>query len=356
MGSPQAKLELELVPSSRFDIINVSDRVFERIGDGLARFRKVLYYSYHTTAGYLEQSMCDRLNNDSDSVRAFVQSFQKLFPPSADYHHDQLDLRTELSEEQKRKEPLNADSHLTYISSGLAHCVTYRNRLGNPVYFIDLDGIYHDVQRKRITTILGFDRERTAKRAELSVPVSDHPIDSVSLKDERLGLFEEIGELVRQHEIVNGRVDITLAPEERHAGLTVNEYETLLMKHDLVEVLRNPVRFMAEKGKHMLADPRAIPGKALNYAKYDLVRLVNEFVDALGLNESLLERIIDKFLAVPAERFLRMKRSVSLLVSGDCLGVPGSIVEGEYQSPVLVQWRKAEDNTRRLNIQLVRFD
>ena len=32
------------------------------------------------------------------------------------------------------------------------------------------------------------------------------------------------------------------------------------MKHDLVEVLRNPVGFMAEKGKHMLADLVAIVG------------------------------------------------------------------------------------------------
>ena len=57
----------------------------------------------------------------------------------------------------------------------------------------------------------------------------------------------------------NGRIDISLAPNEHHAGLTVNEYETLLMKHDLAEVLRNPLRFMAEKGKHMPSQPQGHP-------------------------------------------------------------------------------------------------
>ena len=36
----------------------------------------------------------------------------------------------------------------------------------------------------------------------------------------------------------------TLVSLDDQAGLTVNEYETLLMKHDLVDVLRDPLRFM----------------------------------------------------------------------------------------------------------------
>ena len=52
----------------------------------------------------------------------------------------------------------------------------------------------------------------------------------------------------------------------------MNEYETLLMQHDLMEVLRNPLKFAALKSRHMLDDPLAIPSKTINYAKYDLVR------------------------------------------------------------------------------------
>ncbi len=50
----------------------------------------------------------------------------------------------------------------------------------------------------------------------------------------------------------------------------------------------------------MLLDPGAVLIKAKNYAKYDLVQVVNEFLDASGLNDSFFERIINKFLAVPA--------------------------------------------------------
>jgi len=155
--------------------------------------------------------------------------------------------------------------------------------------------------------------------------------------------------------IQKGRIDLSLSPDERNTGLTVNEYETLLMRHDLVEVLKNPVRFMAQRGVNMLRDPGAIKEKAKDYMKYDLVHVVNEFIDAMGLSESLIERIIDKFFQVPASRFLRMKRGVSLIVSDNDSG-QGKIVSGTYQSPILVQWRKAENLTRNINVTFTRFE
>ena len=53
--------------------------------------------------------------------------------------------------------------------------------------------------------------------------------------------------------------------------MTINEYETLLMQHDLAEVLRNPLKFAAQKARHAWSDPLAVPVKAMEYAKYDLV-------------------------------------------------------------------------------------
>ncbi len=355
MRIPTTEINLELSPQSRLDLIDVNQRVAEHFGRLLGRYRRVLYYSYHTTAGYFEQSLCQRLNNNRDRLQRWVHSFQRLFPPQADYRHDQLQLRSELSDEQRENEPRNGDSHLTFIGSGLTNCVTYQNRADQPVYFVDLDGTYGEVRRRRQTTVVGFNRETVACEFQVEIPVSHHPIDSVSLKDLRLGLFEDLQELLRRHEIVHGRVDLALEPWESHAGLTVNEYETLLMKHDLIEVLRNPFRFMAEKGKSMWGNPRAIPGKAINYAKYDLVHVVNDFLDALGLSESLVERVVDKFLAVPASRFLWMKRGVSLLVTDPGELGDGRIVEGTYQSPILVQWKRARSRTRRLKVRLVRF-
>ena len=62
-----------------------------------------------------------------------------------------------------------------------------------------------------------------------------------------------------------------------------------------------------------------------------------------GLRESLLERLFARAIAVPAGRFLRMKRSVNLRVrESDGRGV---IADGRYQSPILVQWHRADRGT-----------
>lgn len=358
MATSTAEVTLELSPESRFDVIDVSERVADVCGDTFAPYRKALYCSYHTTAGFLEQSLCDRLGHDRESLEAFVQSARDLFPPGASYKHDQMHLRTELSEEQRCVEPKNADSHLAFIGLGLENCVTYRNTPNTPVYFIDLDGVNGttSTRRRRLTTVVGYDAEEKVADLQLKVPVSSHSVDSINLNDPRHGYFELLNDLLAHYEIGKGRIDMALAPDERHAGLTVNEYETLLMKHDLLEVLKNPLRFMAEKGRNMLRDPGAIRDKAKNYAKYDLVRVVNQALDALGLNDSPVERIIDKFIAAEASRRLRMKRSVSLLVNNTDEYGRGSIVHGTYQSPILVQWRKAQAQERTVNVRLYRFE
>ena len=105
----------------------------------------------------------------------------------------------------------------------------------------------------------------------------------------------------------------------------------------------------------MLRDPRAIPGRTLEYARYDLVRVLNQLMDVTRISESFVEHLLAKFMAVPARRFLRMKRSVSLLVAGDADSDSATIVQGTYQSPVLVQWRQAKNRTRHLDVSLVRF-
>ncbi len=352
MPPAASEITLSLRPESRLDLIDVSSRVTDLVD----RYRKAVYYSYHTTAGYLDPRLCARLNHDSENLHAFLRSFQSLFPPGAAYWHDEIEMRAELTDEQKKGEPRNGDAHLTYIGSGLNNCVTYANDPPVPVFFIDLDGVNGKTARRRQTTIIGFDRERIALEIPLTIPVSGHPIDSVNLKSRQLGVFEQLEEYIRRFGIVRGRIDIALERSERQAGLTVNEYETMLMKHDLVEILRDPLRFVAERGRHMISDPGLIAIKAKGYAKYDFVQILNEFIDALGLSESLLEKIIHKFLAYPANRFLRMKRSISLLVNDQDDSGCGSIIEGIYQSPILVQWSKAQPQIRRLRVQIVIFE
>lgn len=347
--------QLDILPKSRLDIIDVKSKFADLLSGKNTNYKKALYCSFHTTAGYLEQSLCARLNYSQDHIRSFIKSFQKLFPIGANYRHDQMELRDELSDEQKKFEPRNADSHLTFMGSGLKNCVTYRNKKYVPVYFIDLDGVHDYGQRNRHTCAIFYNREEVVHKHKVDVPVSRHPIDSVNLRDQKLAYIEKLNHLLEKHDIENGRIDITLDPSERNAGLTVNEYETLLMRHDLVDILRNPVKFMGPKGKYLLQNPHTIPSRTIEYAKYDLVHLFNELMDVFQLSESMLERILSKFIALPASRFLRMKRQISLLITNNRANRLGKIVQGTYQSPVLVQWKSNGKPFRLLDVTITQF-
>jgi len=237
------------------------------------------------------------------------------------------------------------------MASGLRTCVTHLNRPGEPVFFVDLDGINGGQPRRRRARFVGFREERPVMRTRIEVPVSAHPIDSINLKDPRLGVYAQLADFVTRSGVGKGRLRVSLASAERHSGLTVNEYETLLMKYDLAEVLANPLRFVAEKYRHAMADPRAVPAKTLGYAKYDFVRVLNRGLDTFGLRGSIVEKVLARTLAVPAARFFSMRRSVSLLVSHDEGGSSG-IVEGTYQSPILVQWQQAPRSARVLDVTL----
>jgi hypothetical protein len=278
-----------------------------------------------------------------------------MFPEGAGYAHDKLEQRHELAPEQRAVEPANADSHLAFIASGLQSCVIYNANRPGPVFFVDLDGTNNGTPRRRATTLVGFNREEEVARGSLSVPVSGHPVDAVNLKDPRLGLYDQIGEFIKKHGVTKGRVRLELSSPEQYASLTVNEYETWLMHHDLAEVLRNPLRFAAERARHAWNDPRAIPAKALAYAKYDMVYALNRLVDKLGLQSSIIERVLARTLEVGASRFFRMDRGIDLLVSDTRTPGKGAVVEGTYQTPILVQWRSAPETVRRVDISLTRF-
>lgn len=355
MSRHPRELRLELEPRSRFDAIDIGAHVSSLHGNVLDRFRRCLYYSFHTTAGYLDPGLAGRLVPKRHAVAGYLGTFRAVFPEGASYRHDDLELRTELSEEQRKVEPRNADSHLAYMAAGLRSCVSYPHTAGAAVPFIDLDGVVNGRPRKRQASVVGYDHEVEVARAEVTVPVSGHPIDSINLRAPELGLASRIADLAHQHGVTKGCVRLELATTERQAALTVNEYETLLMQHDLRDVLRDPLRFLAEKGRHAFEDPRAIPTKTIGYATYDLVQALNQLVDALNLEESLLARLLGRIMALPAERLFRMKRSVHLLLSDHDTPGETSIVQGHYQSPILIQWGHAPGRARQIQLTLSRF-
>jgi hypothetical protein len=175
-------------------------------------------------------------------------------------------------------------------------------------------------------------------------------MDSINLSDPRLGLMEAVNGLLKESGLAHGRVDIVIDPAERNVGLTVNEYETLLMQNDLAEVLRDPLRFAKVKTRNALNDPLAIPGKTLSYARYDVVHLMNSLMEALRLDQSSVERLFAKVMSVPARRFLRSRR-VSFMASAKSANA-ATLVRGQYQSPILVQWQPAERQERRVDVVL----
>ncbi len=338
-------LTLELAPRARIDVVDLR-RQFADDHAALSSFRPCLYWSVHTTAGFLDRSLTLRLG--PEQIPGYVDVLRTVFPEGAGYEHDRLDRRVDLDEQQRAVEPQNADAHLAFMAGGLRTCVTHPNKPGEPVFFVDLDGVIRGHPRRRRARLIGFNSERLLAATRIEVPVSEHPIDSVNLRDSRLGVNEQLAAFVRSSGVERGRLRIALDPAERHSALTVNEYETLLMKHDLADVLRDPLRFVAEKYRHAVANPRAVPAKTLGYAKYDLVRVLNKGLDTLGLRGSVVEKLLARTLAVPAARFFRMQRSVSLLVCDGDDGTPG-IVQGTYQSPILVQWQHEPRRARVLD-------
>ncbi|HWV94279.1 MAG TPA: hypothetical protein VNZ24_08165, partial [Vicinamibacterales bacterium] len=272
MAEKPLDLTLELAPKARFDVVDLRSH-FSAEHQALGPYPHCLYWSFHTTAGFLDRSLAARLS--AERIPGYVDAFRALFPEGAGYAHDSLEHRGDLDAAQRAIEPRNADSHLAFIAGGLLTSVMHPNRAGEEVYWIDLDGMNHGKPRRRLTRLIAFHRERVVRNTRIEVPVSAHPIDSINLKDPRLGIYAQLTQFVKDAGMSTGRLRIALDPVERHSALTVNEYETLLMRHDLAEVLRNPLRFVAEKSRHALANPFAVPARTLDYAKYDFVRVLN---------------------------------------------------------------------------------
>ena len=352
MAPPPLELSLELSARERFEMVELRSRFSSEHAESLASYPRCLYWSAHTTAGFLDRSLIRDLG--SDHISSYIETLRQIFPEGAGYAHDRLERRTDLDAAQRAIEPRNGDSHLAFITGGLQPCVTHPNRAGESVCFVDLDGVNDGRPRRRQTRVIGFHREMVAGQMRLRVPLSGHSIDSVNLKSSALGLYEQLAEFVARSDVDKGRLHIALGRGERDAALTINEFETLLMKYDLAAVLKNPLRFMAEEYRQALANPRAVPGKALGYAQYDLVRVLNTGLKTLGLRGSVLERVLARTLAVPVARMFRVRRSISVLVAGD--GSRSGPVEGVYQSPILIQWQRAHRDVRELDVTLYRLE
>ena len=349
---------LRIKPAARIQLTDVRGKLLDEFGNDFTKYSRSFYISNHTTAGYLDQRLAELLEHDGRGIQGYLQLFRELFPPDAGYVHDKMHLRTELSEEQRASEPQNADSHLTFIGAGLRNSASYELGGSEPVWFVELDGVHLGGTRHRRTSVIAYNKEEEVARRVIPVPSSPHAIDALNLREPTLGFIGTLEQMVARHKVAFGRFDVSLPEDEQDAGLTVNEYEPLLMNYDLREALRNPFRFMAQTGKDVrdvLRDPRTIPAKAINFAQFDAVQVMNQVLDRIGLRDSVVERVVNKAVAFPVSHFLRMKRAFSLPVLDRSGDGTGEIGWGTYQSPILVQWKGAAGRTRALEVRLVRF-
>ncbi len=353
----------------RLDIIDVAREATLACNGQFEDFEDLLYCSLHTTAGFLQQSLAAKLGHQRDSVESFVRSAQRLFPKGAPYWHDRMELRTELSEEQRKHEPLNADAHLAFISLGLANCVTYRSKPTTPVYLIDLDGIHEGVTRKRTSLVIGYNRAECVHKKTIEFLAPNNHVAAVNLGTTCIGLAEQVPALIAKHAIQRGLVTLELDDDEQHAGLTVNEFETLLVEKDITGVLLDPLKYMVRKAPQLVRDPFSLPGKARRFLTYELKQVVREVLSTASRNVSALERMVERLdwhlpilehiidrLAAPSEaRWMNLGRSINLLVNANDGEKSGSVVLGTYQSPILIQWRRPNPRVRRLIFRLIRF-
>lgn len=364
-NKPTLSNTLQLSPRCRIDIQDLSEKLVKIEKGALSSYENILFCSLHTTAGFLEQSFASKLGAHPEGIEWLVRSAHRLFPEGAPYWHDQMDLRSELTSEQRKSEPLNADSHLAFICLGLSNCVLYKSAPETPTYFIDLDGEFRGTLRSRKSIVVGYNNTECVYEETLSVPMPDNSPCTLDLSKH----LNHLHALVAKHRIHRGLVSIELASDEKYAGITVNEFETLLVERDIIDVLLNPVKYMLQNGPQLARNPLDLPNKAKNVLTYEThlairdglrlasrsVSAVEYMTDRLGIHLPLLESVIDK-LATPLEaRWMNLGSTARFLINSESAEDPGQIVMGTYQSPILIQWRSPESDVRRLHIRLLQF-
>jgi thiamine phosphate synthase YjbQ (UPF0047 family) len=347
-------LHLDLRSDLRNEVTDLRALLEGAVARGdLPRTRKYLCISHHTTAGFPDRQLRLRIGSDAEGLDAFLEALRDIFPPEAGYEHDELQRRTELSEAQRAREPLNADAHLAFIGGGFTNCVFHSAGSGEPLWFVDFDGTYETragerIRRQRRVTILALDEEVLGARLQFEVPVPEGAA-ALPLSRPELGILRAVERAIEELGISIGRLHFHLEDPHAGAGITVNEAEALLMQRDLVDVLTSPLRFAGGRngGDNEAESPRQAGARGLARA-----------LDALGFSPGRQERLLSRALASASPRILRIRGDASLGVlpaHGDPPGGPGRILLGRYQSPILLQRTGTPQAVRRFSVVVHHF-
>ena len=278
---------------------------------------QVAYSAHHTTAGFLDAEVRAQIGPSEAAIRQFLAPYHMFFPYGADYQHDQMHLRTELRPEQRRCEPRNADAHLAYIGAGLVACL--QTVPTEPLALVDMDGVNKETGRHRTrrVTAVGFTEARTVAEFDVTVPAPSRTVGATSLRDPRLGLIARIHAVLAEHAVHFGCVQLALTDDPDDAALVVNEYEKQLMRYDMTQVLRAPRYFQS-------TEQVPVPASAM--------------VENPGTRAPATE-----------EPALRLQGTVRLLVRPPADNGTSRLVQGRYQSPIVLH-RTPRERTIRVTV------
>src|SRR5262249_59158449 len=111
------ELTLELAPRARFDVVDLRSRLPIEYHDALKPYPYCLYWSLHTTAGFLDRSLIARLG--PERVPTYVDALRQIFPENAGYQHDRLEQRGDPYAPPRPLQPRHGRSRLLFIPGRL---------------------------------------------------------------------------------------------------------------------------------------------------------------------------------------------------------------------------------------------
>ena len=253
-------ITLEIAPKARFDVVDLrSNFAAEHDGTRPLPALPLLVVSHHSRVSGPQSGGAAQRPAHSDLRRRRPNVFSRRAPGTSTTGWSGAATSTRRSGRSSL-----ATRTRTWRSSPAGCGRASRTRTGpsEQVYFVDLDGMNDGRPRRRLARLIAFTRERLVnvhahRGAGIGAPDRLDQPEGSAPRHLRSSSPSSSGTPA----CAKGRLRVSLDPTERHSALTVNEYETLLMRHDLAEVLRNPLRFVAEKSRHALANPRAVPAQ-----------------------------------------------------------------------------------------------
>src|SRR5262245_13024225 len=84
---PPLARTLQIAPKPRLYVVDLRSHFAAEL-EALSAYRNCLYWSFHTTAGFLDRSLAARLREEH--IPTYVDAVRTFFPEGAGYEHDRL--------------------------------------------------------------------------------------------------------------------------------------------------------------------------------------------------------------------------------------------------------------------------